>query len=171
MDDEKWMRLAIEEAKRAEELDEVPVGAVIVKDDQVVARAHNLKETSQMANAHAEMLAICRANEALGTWNLKDCDLYVTLEPCMMCMGAIVHARLRRVIYGTKDPKAGMVESVLDVNAIKQLNHHPELTSNVLQEECSALLTEFFRKKRALKKAEKQNKKEENENFEQNEQK
>lgn len=153
-----YMQQALAQARLAYELDEVPVGALIVKDDQVIACAHNLKETSNFANAHAEMLAICKANEVLKTWNLQDCELYVTLEPCMMCMGAIVHARIKRVIYGTSDPKAGMVDSNFQIEDCTSVNHHPEITRNVCQEECSAILKQFFREKRRLKKLEKQEK-------------
>lgn len=153
--DEEFMRLALEEAKIANEIDEVPVGAVVVKDGIVIACGHNMREHTNRCNAHAEMLAILNANEVLDTWNLKGCTLYVTLEPCLMCMGAIVHARLDRIVYGASDPKAGAVESILNVNELTQLNHHPEITTGVLQEECSTILKNFFKKKREEKKRQK----------------
>ncbi len=149
---EKYMRLAIKEAIKAEQMDEVPIGAVIVKDDKVIAKAHNLKERDNQATYHAEILAIQKASKKLGTWYLKDCDLYVTLEPCMMCMGACVLSRVRHIYYGTNDPKGGAVESVIQFKEIKRLNHYPELTPYILKEECSQLLKDFFKKKREEKK-------------------
>ncbi len=142
------MKLAIKEAKKAELIDEVPIGAVIVKDGKVIARAHNRKETKKMAYAHAEMLAIQKASKKVGNYYLNDCDLYVTLEPCMMCTGNIVLSRVRTIYYGTKDPKGGCCDSLIQVNEIKKINHHPKIVSGVLQEECASLLTQFFRKKR-----------------------
>ena len=146
------MRLALREAEKAREIDEVPVGAVIVRDDVVVARAHNLKEKNQQAYAHAEFLAIQKATKKLGTWCLDDCDLYVTLEPCMMCTGTIVLSRIRNLYYGTADPKGGMVNTLIDIKQIRGLNHHPNVVSGILKEECGEILTEFFREKRKKKK-------------------
>ena len=108
---EYYMKQALKEAEKARAKDEVPVGAVIVKDGKIIARAHNLREKNQQANAHAEMLAIQKASRKLGTWCLDECDLYVTLEPCMMCTGAIIHSRIRNLYYGTKDPKGGAIDS------------------------------------------------------------
>ena len=149
---EYYMRLALREAEKAREIDEVPVGAVIVRDDVVVARAHNLKEKNQQAYAHAEFLAIQKATKKLGTWCLDDCDLYVTLEPCMMCTGTIVLSRIRNLYYGTADPKGGMVNTLIDIKQIRGLNHHPNVVSGILKEECGEILTEFFREKRKKKK-------------------
>ena len=129
-----------------------PFGAVIVKDDKVIAKAHNLKEKSNQATHHAEMLAIQKASKKLGTWYLKDCDLYVTLEPCMMCMGASVLSRVRHIYYGTDDPKGGAIQSVISFKEIKRLNHYPEVTPYILKEECSKLLKDFFKMKREQKK-------------------
>ena len=149
---EKYMRLALKEAAKAELMDEVPIGAVIIKDGKVIARAHNLKEKNNQATHHAEMLVIQKASKKLGTLYLKDCDLYVTLEPCMMCMGACVLSRVRHIYYGTSDPKGGAIESVIQFKEIKRLNHYPEITSYILKEECSQILKDFFKKKREEKK-------------------
>lgn len=146
------MRLALKEAAKARDIDEVPVGAVIVRNDEVIARAHNLKEKNQQAYAHAEFLAIQKATKKLGTWCLDDCDLYVTLEPCMMCTGTIVLSRIRNLYYGTTDPKGGMVNTLIDIKQIRGLNHHPNVVSGILKEECGMILTEFFREKRKKKK-------------------
>lgn len=148
---EKYMREAIKEAIKAEDIDEVPIGAVIVKDNKIIARAHNLKERDNQATYHAELLAIQKASKKLNTWYLKDCDLYVTLEPCMMCMGASVLSRVRHIYYGTDDPKGGAIESIVHYKEIK-LNHYPEVTPYILKEECSKLLKDFFKKKREEKK-------------------
>ncbi len=145
---EHYMQMAIEEAKLAAEAGEVPVGAVIVASDgAVLARTHNLCETLRRSSAHAEMLAIDRASEVTGRKWLQDCTLYVTLEPCPMCMGAIIHARIKAVVYGAPDPRAGACGSLLDLNAYP-MESRPAVTPNVLREECRALLREFFAKKR-----------------------
>ena len=149
---EKYMRLALKEAAKAELMDEVPIGAVIIKDGKVIVRAHNLKEKNNQATHHAEMLVIQKASKKLGTLYLKDCDLYVTLEPCMMCMGACVLSRVRHIYYGTSDPKGGAIESVIQFKEIKRLNHYPEITPYILKEECSQILKDFFKKKREEKK-------------------
>lgn len=143
-----WMQAAIEEAKKAEHIAEVPIGAVIVKDGVIVGRGHNLRETSADPTAHAEMIAIREASRALGAWRLLDCDLYVTLEPCPMCAGAILQSRIRRVVYGTADPKAGCCGTLMNLLQDPRFNHVTEVTSNVLQEQCASLLTSFFRKLR-----------------------
>lgn len=150
---EYFMKIALKEAKKAKEEDEVPVGAVIVKDDCIIAKAHNLKETKQLATAHAEVLAIQKASRKLKTWNLQDCDLYVTLEPCMMCTGTIELARIRRLFYGTADPKGGCVKSLVNIKDISHLNTYPkEIITDVMHDECSEILTSFFKEKRRIKK-------------------
>ncbi|MBC8570627.1 tRNA adenosine(34) deaminase TadA [Zongyangia hominis] len=145
--DEKYMRLALEEAQKAAELGEAPIGAVVVREDEVIARAHNLRETQKNALAHAEILAIENACKALGGWRLTRCTLYVTLEPCPMCAGAMVNARLPRVVFGAKDAKAGVCGSVCSLFAMP-FNHRPAVTSGVLEEECTAILSQFFQKLR-----------------------
>jgi tRNA(adenine34) deaminase len=152
---EDYMRLALKEAEKARALDEVPVGAVVVKDDRVIARAHNLREKNQQASAHAEFLAITKASKKLGTWCLDDCDLYVTLEPCMMCTGAIVLSRIRNLYYGTRDPKGGAVDSIIQIKNVKHINHHPNVYEGILQPECSGILTAFFKEKRKRPKRDK----------------
>jgi tRNA(adenine34) deaminase len=147
-EDERWMRLALEEARAAEALGEVPVGAVVVKGGEVVARGHNLTHTLQDPTTHAEMVAIRRAAEATGHWRLLDCTLYVTLEPCTMCSGAIVLSRIPRLVYGAPDPKAGMCGSLQNLVQDPRLNHRVELVPGVLAEECGELLRAFFRARR-----------------------
>jgi tRNA(adenine34) deaminase len=142
------MRTAIEEARLALGHDDVPVGAVVVHAGEVVGAGHNERERRQDPTAHAETLALRRAAERLGTWRLLDTTLYVTLEPCAMCAGAIVLARVARVVYGTADPKAGAAGSVLDVLAEPRLNHRPAVEGGVLAAECAALLTAFFASRR-----------------------
>src|SRR6476661_5199275 len=142
------MRAAIREALAAADADEVPVGCVIVHDGLIVGRGHNQTEGLQDATAHAEIVAIGAASNALGSWRLSDCTLYVTLEPCAMCAGAIVLARLSRLVVGASDPKAGACGSVLDVIREPRLNHRVEVTAGVRAEECGALLREFFARKR-----------------------
>jgi tRNA(adenine34) deaminase len=143
------MRLAIAEARRALEHDDVPVGAVVAgPDGEVIAAAHNERELRQDPSAHAEMLALREAARALGSWRLLDTVLYITLEPCAMCAGAIVLARVPRVVYGTADPKAGAAGSVLDILAEPRLNHRPQVAPGVLAADCAALLTAFFAARR-----------------------
>ena len=148
MNEEKWLREALKEAKKAELIDEVPIGAVIVCKDIVIARAHNLKERSKKATAHAEILAIEKANELRGDWRLSDCELYVTVEPCLMCVGAIIQARLKKVVYGCADPKFGAIESVVKAFTFPGWNHYPEIVGDVLKEECSQIIQRYFTKKR-----------------------
>ena len=138
-----WMRQALEEAHKAAELHEIPVGAVIVSQNEIIARAHNRRELDQDALAHAEVLCIQQACQKLGSWRLSGCELYVTLEPCPMCSGAIINARLDRVVYGAKDEKAGCCGSVADL-FVMPFNHTPIVRSGVLEEECSQLLSRFF---------------------------
>ena len=142
------MMMAYKEAVKAAEEDEVPVGCVIVKDDAVIARAHNRKEKKQNATRHAEIEAIDKAAKKIGNWYLEDCDLYVTLEPCMMCTGAIINSRIRKVIYATRDPKGGSFKSVLDLYELKGINHYPEMEEGCMKEECSQLLKDYFHRKR-----------------------
>ena len=149
-DDEYFMRLALREAQRAREHGDVPIGALVVRDDgEVIAAAHNERERRQDPTAHAEILALREAAQALGSWRVLETTLYVTLEPCAMCAGAIVLARVPRVIYGASDPKAGAAGSVLDVLAEPRLNHRPEVRGGVLREECGELLSAFFASRRA----------------------
>ncbi|MEI4832560.1 tRNA adenosine(34) deaminase TadA [Bacillus sp. FJAT-53711] len=152
-----FMKLAIEEAKKAEEIQEVPIGAVVVVDGEVVSRAHNLRETEQRSIAHAELLAIDDACKKLGTWRLENATLYVTLEPCPMCAGAIVLSRVKRVVYGASDPKGGCAGTLMNLLTEERFNHQSEVVVGVLEEECGALLTTFFRELRKKRKKEKEN--------------
>lgn len=156
--DISYMKLAIEEAKKAEKIGEVPIGAVIVWNDQVISTAHNLRETTQDAVTHAEILAIQQACQKLGTWRLEEAELYVTLEPCPMCSGAIILSRIKRVVYGAKDPKAGCAGTLMNLLTDERFNHQAEVVSGVLEEECGLLMTSFFRKLRERKKKERQKK-------------
>lgn len=153
--DSFYMQMALEEAKKARDLNEVPIGAVIEADGEIVSRGHNLRETEQNAICHAELLAIKDACDALGTWRLEDATLYVTLEPCPMCAGAIIQSRIKRVVFGAHDPKAGCAGTFMNLLQDERFNHQSEVTSGVLQEECGAILTDFFRSLRERKKAEK----------------
>ncbi len=151
MNDEKYMKFAIAEAKKAEIIDEVPIGCVIVKDDQVIVSAYNEREISQQSIAHAEILAIKKANELLKSWRLDGCTLYVTLEPCPMCAGAILLSRIERVVYGAADLKGGCLESCMKMYDTKGFNHYPLVCGGVMAEECGSLLSDFFRRKRMSK--------------------
>ncbi len=144
MDDLTWMRLALDEARRATEHGDVPIGAVAVRGGEVLARAHNRREVDGDATAHAELLAIRSASQAIGHWRLEGVTLYCTLEPCAMCAGAMVLARLPRLVYGAHDPKSGAGGSVLNLLNHPQLNHRVEVASGVLADECAALIVEFF---------------------------
>ena len=148
-----WMDKAIAEARKAESKTEVPIGCVIVKEGKVIARAHNLRESAQDPAAHAELLAIRKAAKKLGAWRLLDCSLYVTLEPCLMCMGAIILARIPQVVFGCFDPKAGAAGSLYDLSNDPRLNHRCELISNVRGQECSNLLTSFFSELRSKRRS------------------
>jgi tRNA(adenine34) deaminase len=148
MDDIYFMNEALQEAKKALDKDEPPVGAVVVKDDEIIARGHNLRETLQDPTAHAEMRAIQAAAAKLGRWRLSDCTMYVTLEPCAMCAGAIVLARFHRLVYGASDPKAGAVNSLMNLVSDPRLNHQVEVQSGVLAQECGDLLRKFFSSRR-----------------------
>jgi tRNA(adenine34) deaminase len=149
-DDIAHMRQTLQLAHEAALLGEVPVGAIVVRHGEVIARAFNLRETLEDPTAHAERIALTLAGRALGTWRLEDCTLYATLEPCPMCAGAIVLARIRRVVYGATDPKAGACESLFRLADDPRLNHRVELTSGILAAECSALLQDFFWSRRIL---------------------
>lgn len=151
MEHTKYMRIALKEAEKAYRVDEVPIGAIVVKDGKVISKAHNLREQKQSATAHAEVLAIEKACKKLGSWRLDGCVLYVTLEPCTMCIGASILARVDGIVYGAKDPKGGSLGSLYDVSLIKGFNHYPWIVSGVCEEESSSLLKEFFRNKRINK--------------------
>lgn len=149
--DEKYMRQALAQAKKAWALDEVPIGCVIVYEGRVIARGYNRRNTDKNTLAHAELAAIRRASRKLGDWRLEGCTMYITLEPCQMCAGAIVQARVSRVVIGSMNPKAGCAGSVLNLLDMPQFNHQVELTRGVLSAECSQMLTDFFRQLRIKK--------------------
>ena len=151
--DEKFMRMAIKQAKKAAAIDEVPIGCVIERGGKVIARGYNRRNTDKNTLAHAEMAAIRKACRVTGDWRLEDCTIYITLEPCPMCAGAIVQSRIPRCVIGAENPKAGAAGSVIDLLSLKGLNHQVELTRHVLAEECSGLLTEFFRSLRQQKRS------------------
>jgi len=142
------MMLALKEAQKANEIDEVPIGAVIVKDGKVISKAHNLREKNQSATAHAEVLAINKACRKLNSWRLDGCVLYVTLEPCTMCIGASILSRVDGIVFGAKDPKGGSLGSLYDISLIKGFNHYPWVVSGICEEESSVILKEFFKNKR-----------------------
>jgi len=149
MSDEIFMRVALELAKKAEGLGEIPVGAVVVKNGEIIGRGFNAPISRHDPSAHAEMMALRDAAQRLANYRLVDCELFVTLEPCLMCAGTIMHARIARVVYGASDPKTGACGSVVDVFAERRLNHHTEVTGSVLAEECGAMLSKFFALRRA----------------------
>lgn len=146
--DVKFMKLALLEAKKAEKIDEVPIGCVIVKDDKVIARGYNHREGRMLVISHAEIEAINKANKKLSSWRLEDCEIYITVEPCIMCAGAIIQARFKRVIFGADDYKGGAFGSSIDVLNAEHINHHPEIVKGVMKEECSSLLSNYFKNKR-----------------------
>lgn len=146
--EEKFMKLALKEAKKALLIDEVPIGCVIVKDDKIIARSFNTREKDKLVTSHCEINAIKKASKKLNDWQLIDCELYVTLEPCPMCAGAIYQARIKRVVYGASDIKQGALGSSFNLYYIDTLNHHPEIISGVMKEECSQIIKEFFKEKR-----------------------
>ncbi|KKI91125.1 adenosine deaminase [Bacillus sp. SA1-12] len=155
--DQYFMKLAIEEARKAQEIGEVPIGAVIVLDGNVIASAYNLREKDQRSIAHAEILAIDEACKSLGTWRLEEATLYVTLEPCPMCAGAIVLSRIKRVVYGAADPKGGCAGTLMNLLQEQRFNHQVEVEKGVEEEACSILLSSFFRELRQRKKQSKVN--------------
>ena len=151
--DEKYMKAALREAKKAYALEEVPIGCVIVQGDKIIARGYNRRNTDKNTLAHAEIAAIKKASKKTGDWRLEDCTMYVTLEPCQMCAGAIVQSRLGRVVIGSMNPKAGCAGSILNLLQMKEFNHQVEMEKGILEEECSEMLSTFFRELREKKKA------------------
>ena len=150
--DEKYMSAALAQAVKAYKIKEVPIGCVIVHDNKIIARGYNRRNTDKTTLGHAEITAIRRASKVLGDWRLEECTMYVTLEPCQMCAGAIVQARVSRVVIGSMNPKAGCAGSVLNILQMDRFNHQVELTKRVLQEECSTMLSDFFKELREKKK-------------------
>lgn len=146
--DEKFMLLAIKEAMKAKDIDEVPIGAVIVVNDKVIARGYNTREKSNDSTNHAEIIAIKKACKKLNNWRLIDATLYVTIEPCPMCAGAILQSRIKKVVYGAKDIKGGALGSSFNLFEQKNLNHHPTIIGGVLEEECSKIIKDYFKNKR-----------------------
>ena len=151
---EIFMKEALKEAKKAYKKEEIPVGAIIVKDGKIVSRAHNLKESKNSSTAHAEILAIEKANKKLKAWRLENCEMYITLEPCMMCMGAIINSRIKKIYIGTMDPKTGSCKSVIDIKDYK-FNHVVEVETGILKDECEYILKDFFKMLRKKKRREK----------------
>lgn len=157
-DDIKYMKAAMREAKKAYELKEVPIGCVIVSDNKIIARGYNRRNTDKNTLSHAEITAIRKASKKLGDWRLEGCTLYVTLEPCQMCAGAIVQARVDRVVIGCMNPKAGCAGSVLNILDMPEFNHQVSVTTGILEKECSDMLTDFFKELRERNKKEKEEK-------------
>lgn len=155
--DEKYMKEAIKQAKKAYRLWEVPIGCVIVYEDKIIARAYNRRNTDKSTLAHAEITAIKRAAKVMGDWRLEGCTMYVTLEPCQMCAGALVQSRITKVVIGSMNPKAGCAGSILDMFQMEQFNHQIETEKGILKEECSEMLSSFFKELRKKKKEEKEN--------------
>lgn len=153
--DEKYMREAIRQAKKASALMEVPIGCVIVYEDKIIARGYNRRNTDKNTLSHAEMNAIRKASKKLGDWRLEGCTMYITLEPCQMCAGAIVQARVSRVVIGSMNPKAGCAGSILNLLEMEQFNHQVDVTRGILAEECSRMLSDFFKELREWKKEQK----------------
>lgn len=154
-EDERFMKKALHQAKRAAAIGEIPIGCIIVRDGKVIARGFNQRRSRKTTLAHAEMIAIDRASRKLGDWRLEGCTMYVTLEPCQMCSGALVQSRIDRVVIGTMNPKAGCAGSILNILQMPEFNHQVEITGGVLQEECSAVLQDFFKDLRIRVKEEK----------------
>jgi tRNA(adenine34) deaminase len=152
----KYMKEALKEARKAAKAGEVPIGCVIVYEDKIIGRGYNKRNTKKTTLAHAELLAIQKASKAVGDWRLEDCVMYVTLEPCQMCSGAIVQARIKEVIVGAMNPKAGCAGSILNILQMEEFNHQVELTTGVMKEECEAVLKEFFKDLRIRNKLEKE---------------
>lgn len=149
---EKWMRLALEEAKKAEKLAEVPIGAIVVLNDEIIGRGYNLRETTQDATTHAEMIAIREACQNLGSWRLEEAQLYVTLEPCPMCSGAMILSRVKEVYFGAFDQKGGTAGTLMNLLEDERFNHQAQVVGGILEEECGQILSDFFRELRARKK-------------------
>lgn len=150
--DEKYMKLALKEAKKARDINEVPIGCVIVRDDKVIGKGYNKRNTDKNVLSHAELIAIKQACKKTGDWRLEDCTMYITLEPCQMCAGAMVQARLQRAVIGSMNPKAGCGGSVLNILQMAEFNHQVDVERGVSEEECSSILTEFFSDLREQKK-------------------
>ena len=142
------MSLALKEAIKAREIDEVPIGCVIVKDNRVISRGFNHRENKNDVTSHAEIEAIRKASKKLNDWQLIDCDLYVTIEPCIMCTGAIIQSHIRHVYYGSEDPKGGGLVSTINISEVKGLNHYPKITGGILRDKCSSIVKEYFANKR-----------------------
>ncbi|MBR6771050.1 MAG: tRNA adenosine(34) deaminase TadA [Lachnospiraceae bacterium] len=157
--DEKYMKEALKQAKKAYLLGEVPIGCVIVFEDKIIGRGYNRRNTDKNTLAHAEITAINRASKKMGDWRLEDCTLYVTLEPCQMCAGAIVQARISRVVMGSMNPKAGCGGSILNILEMPQFNHQVQVNRGILEESCSQMLTQFFKELRLRNKIDKMKKK------------
>lgn len=153
--DEKYMREALKQAKKAYAIGEVPIGCVIVYKDKVIGRGYNKRNTKKTTLAHAELVAIEKASKVMGDWRLEDCDMYVTLEPCQMCSGALVQARIKKVVIGTMNPKAGCAGSILNLLQMEEFNHQVEIESGVMESECTDILQEFFKELRKRNKLEK----------------
>ena len=151
-EDEKYMKEAIKQAKKAYALDEVPIGCVIVQDNKIIARGYNRRNTDKNALAHAEISAIKKASKKTGDWRLEDCTMYVTLEPCQMCAGAIVQSRMKKVVIGAMNPKAGCAGSIINILQMKQFNHQAEMENGILEKECADMLSTFFKELREKKK-------------------
>ena len=149
--DTVWMQAALEEGRKAHAIGEIPIGSVVVYDGRIIGAGHNLRERDNDPTAHAEVVAIRQAAQALGSWRLTGCTLYVTIEPCPMCAGALVMARIDRLVYGAADPKAGAVDSLYDIVRDQRLNHRVDVTAGVLREECAGLVQDFFRQLRLRK--------------------
>lgn len=146
------MKIALTEARKAEIKDEVPIGCVIVKNGKIIARGHNVRETKKDPCGHAEIIAIRKAAKKIGDWQLVDCDIYVTLEPCIMCAGALIQSRIARIFYGAKDYKGGALGSSINVLNSSNINHRPYVESGIMEDDCSKIIKDFFRKKRELDK-------------------
>ena len=155
MTDEKCMKEALKQAKRAYLLGEVPIGCVIVYQDKIIGRGYNKRNTNKTTLAHAEITAINKASKKMGDWRLEDCTIYITLEPCQMCSGAIVQARIKRAVIGTMNPKAGCAGSILNILQMDEFNHQVEITRGVLQTECAEIIQKFFKELRIRNKLEK----------------
>ncbi len=157
----KYMKAAIKEAKKAAKVGEVPIGCVIVYEDKIIGRGYNKRNTKKTTLAHAELLAIQKASKAMGDWRLEECVMYVTLEPCQMCAGAIVQARIKEVVVGAMNPKAGCAGSILNILQMEEFNHQVELTTGVMEEECKNVLQDFFVKLRERNRMEKESRRRE----------
>lgn len=145
---ERFMKAAIKEALKAEMLDEVPIGCVVVKDNKIIARGYNVREIKHESTGHAEIKTLQKACKKLNSWRLEDCDLYVTVEPCIMCGGAIIQSRIKNVYFGAYDPKGGAFGSSINILDAKNINHHPNVEGGILEKECAELIKEFFKRKR-----------------------